>query len=130
MRRPRSSLEQGKADKALEERALLFRRYRAARRAHRETLYKTHPCGPDLQAFAAQLRRYTQLIDAVAMLAYVREAARSWLTVAPPEIRAEALSIINEQIIRVRMHAGLHPIDDPLPGEPDDMFQLCKQELA
>jgi hypothetical protein len=130
MKRQRSLVEQGEADKALEERAILYRRYRAARRAHREALYLTHPCGGDLQIFAAQLRRYTQLTDASAMLTYVREVARSWLSLAPPEIRAEALSLINEQIIRIRTHAGLVPFDDPLPGSDDDVFRLCKQELA
>ena len=130
MRRTRNAQEQGEADKALEERALLFRRYRAARRAHREALYLTHPCGGDLQTFAAQLRRYTQLTDATAMLAYVREVARSWLSLAPPEIKAEALSLINERIVTIRVHAGFAPFDDPLPGEADDVFQLCKQELT
>ena len=64
------------------------------------------------------------------MLAYVRENTRGWLSVAPPEIRAEALSLINERIIAIRTHAGLTPFDDPLPGEEADMFQLCKAELA
>jgi len=130
MRRARGAVEQGEADKALEERAILYRRYRAARKAHRETLYVTHPCGGDLQIFAAQLRRYTQTSDAAPMLTYVKAAARSWLTVAPPEIKAEALSLINEHIMRIRTQAGLPPFDDPLPGEADDVFQLCKQELA
>ena len=129
MKRQRSVAEQGAADKALEERAILYRRYRASRTAYRDTLVKTHPCGPDLAAFTAQLRRYTQLVDAMAMLAYVREMARGWLTSAPPEIRTEALSLINERIIAIRMRAGLAPFDDPLPGEADDVFQRCKQEL-
>lgn len=129
-RAPAVPVEKGETDKALEERNLLWRRYRAARKAHRETLYIKHPCGGDLQTFAAQLKRYTQLSDATAMLTYVRAAARSWLTIAPPEIKAEALSLINEHIIRIRTNAGLPPFDDPLPGEPDKVFQQCKQELA
>jgi hypothetical protein len=64
------------------------------------------------------------------MLTYVREAARGWLTTAPPEIRAEALSLVGEQIIAIRLRAGLNPFDDPLPGEDPDLFQLCKQELS
>jgi hypothetical protein len=129
VRRARSSLEQGEADKALKERDLLYRRYRAAKRAHRDTLYREHACGPDLRAFAAHIHRY-DLRDAEMMLLYVREMARGWISSAPPEIRAEALSLVNEQIMRIRTRAGLAPFDDPLPGEADDVFQMCKQELA
>ena len=129
MRRARPP-EQDETDKALEERALLYRRYQAARKAHRDALYKTHPCGPDLAGFAARLRGFTQLTDAAAMLAYVSEATRSWLSIAPPEIRAEALSLVSEHIIRIRTQAGLAPFDDPLPGQADDVFRLIKRELA
>ena len=97
--------------------------------AYRDALFKGHACGAELQAFANQLTRYT-LSDAAAMLTYVREAARGWLTTAPPEIRAEALSLVGEQIIAIRLRAGLNPFDDPLPGEDPDLFQLCKQELS
>jgi hypothetical protein len=130
MRRARRAAEKDETNEALEERAFLYRRYRAARKAHRDTLYQSHPCGPDLAIFAAQLRRYTQLTDAAAMLAYVREAARSWLSLAPPEIRAEALSLVSERIVTIRVHAGFAPFDDPLPGQADDVFRLIKRELA
>jgi hypothetical protein len=128
VRRPQQ--DQGASDKAVAERNLLFRQYRAARKAHRDKIYSTHPLGPELQNFAYQLTRYSQLSDADAMLAYVREIARGWLAIAPPEIRAEAFSLVNERIISIRQHAGLMPFDDPLPGEPADVFQMCKQELA
>jgi hypothetical protein len=130
MRRARPTLEQGASDKAVAERALLYRRYRAARRAHRNAIYSTHPLGPELQNFAYQLTRYSQLADAAAMLTFVREIARGWLALAPPEIRAEALSLVNERIMSIRQHAGLEPFNDPLPGEEWGVFQLCKQELA
>jgi hypothetical protein len=130
MRRARRAAEKDEANEALEERAILFRRYRAARKAHRDTLYQTHPCGPDLAAFAARLRGFTQLTDAAAMLTYVSEAARSWLSIAPPEIRAEALSLVSERIVTIRVHAGFAPFDDPLPGEADDVFRLIKRELG
>ena len=130
MRRARPAIDQGAADKAVAERNFLYRQYRAARKAHRDAIYATHPLGPELQTFAYQLTRYTQLRDASAMLNYVREIARGWLALAPPEIRAEALSLVNERIIAIRTHAGLTPFDDPLPGEDSDLFQLCKAELA
>jgi hypothetical protein len=130
MRRARGAVEQGQADKALKERALLFRRYRAARKAHRDSVYANHPLGPELRFFANHLTRYKQLEDATAMLAYVREHTHGWLSVAPPDIRTEALSIVGENIMRIRLHAGLAPFNDPLPGEANDVFQLIKRELA
>jgi hypothetical protein len=130
MRRARRAADRDEVDEALEERAFLYRRYMTAKIAYRDNLYRTHPCGPDLAAFAARLRGFTQFTDAAAMLAYVREAARSWLSLAPPEIRAEALSLVSEQIVTIRVHAGFAPFDDPLPGEADDVFQLIKRELA
>jgi hypothetical protein len=86
VRRARPAIDQGAADKAIAERNLLYRQYRAARKAHRDVIYATHPLGPELQQFAYQLTRYTQLTDASAMLNYVREVARGWLALAPPEI--------------------------------------------
>lgn len=130
MRRARPAAEQGAADKAVAERNLLYRQYRKARQAHRDTIYATHPLGPELQTFAYGLTRYTQLVEALAMLTFVREMARGWLALAPPEIRAEALSLVSERIVAIRQHAGLVPFDDPLPGEEADVFQLCKAELA
>ena len=129
-RAPPPAIDQGAADKAVAERNFLYRQYRAARKKHRDAIYSTHPLGPELQTFAYQLTRYTQLSDASAMLNYVREMARGWLALAPPEIRAEALSLVNERIITIRTHAGLTPFDDPLPGEEADVFQLCKTELS
>jgi hypothetical protein len=130
MRRARPAIDQGAADKAVAERNFLFRQYRVARKAHRDKIYATHPLGPELQSFAYQLTSYTKLNDASAMLNYVREMARGWLALAPPEIRSEALSLISERIIAIRQHAGLAPFDDPLPGEDPDLFQLCKAELT
>ena len=116
------------AERALKEREKLWRHYRAQRLSRRQGLYDAHPQGWQLKEFHQQLRRFTSA-DAAAFLNYVQESNRAWLITAPPELRAEALSMVSERIQRVRVRSGLAPIDDPLPEEEDDLYQLCKQEL-
>jgi hypothetical protein len=118
----------GEADKAIRERNRLLARYRAARRDHRRRLYQ-QPDGEKLHAMALQIGRYG-IYDAAAFLAYVKEQARGWLATAEPEMRHEALAIVSERIQRVRVTAGLPPFDDALPGEDEDLWQACKQELG
>jgi hypothetical protein len=120
--------QQEAAEKALRERDRLYRHYRAARRSQRQTLYAEHPMGWRLQQFSLQLARF-KLPDAAVFLSYVKEEVRSWLCTAPPEISAEAKSLINERIMRIRAAHGMLPLDDPLPEEEDDVWQLCKREL-
>jgi hypothetical protein len=121
-----SGAAQERAEKALKERAQLNAAYRRAKSAHRRELYEHEP---RLRQFGLTLNRY-QMPDAAAFLTYVREENRSWLLTAPPELRAEALSLVNERIQRIRQGRGLVPLDDPLPDEDDDVWQLCKQELT
>lgn len=119
----------GAADKAIRERERLWRHYRSDRLSRRQELYDAHPQGWMLKEFHQQLRRFTAA-DAAAFLTYVREANRQWLITAPPELRAEALTMVNERIQRIRVGAGQVPMDDPLPEEEDDIYQLCKRELV
>jgi hypothetical protein len=128
---PRTERQQEAVEKALRERNKLYSLYRLARRQHRQTLYAEHPQGWRLKAFALQLARF-KLPDGPAFLTYVQEENRSWLCTAPPDIRHEALTLIDERIMRIRQEHGLVPLDDPLPWgeEEDNIWQLCKQELA
>jgi hypothetical protein len=127
--KPPRSGDRAAVERALEERNRLYRHYVAAKRSRRQDLYATHPQGWQLKLFAEQLGRFTAA-DAAAMLSYVQGQARDWLATAPPEMRHEALALVDERIQRIRERAGLHPIDDPLPGEADDVFQLCRRELT
>ena len=43
--------------------------------------------------------------------------------------RFELLHRINQAIERVRVRAGLPPIDDPLPHQPDNVFRRIKSML-
>ena len=123
---PPTSASQEAAEKALRERAQLNQAYRRAKSAHRHQLYQQYP---RLHQFGLQLNRF-QAPHAAAFLTFVREENRSWLCTAPPEVRFEALSLVDERIQRIRMNAGLLPMDDPLPEQDDDVWQLAKRELA
>lgn len=128
--KPRGSERvQEMAEKALRERQRTWALYRHLVTSRRRTLYAEHPEGMRLRAFALQMQRFG-LGDAAAAVSYVREEARGWLAVAEPEIRAEALALVNERIQRLRMAAGMAPFSDPLPGEEDDVYQLCRRELT
>ena len=117
------------AERALKERDRLYRNYRLLKRQHRQNLYAEHPQGWRLKQFALQLNRF-RMPDAAAFLTYIKEENRAWLCTAPPDIRAEALSLVDERIMRIRTREGLLPLDDPLPDEADDVWQLAKRELA
>ena len=125
MRAPAHPRPTGAAEKALKERERLWRHYRSQRQKRRQELYQGHP---RLEAFGRQIRRFGP-DDAAGFLTYVEEENRAWLITAPPEIRAEALSMVSERIQRVRAREGLAPFDDPLPDEENDLYQMCKQEL-
>lgn len=126
-----SPTQREQVEKALRERDRLYRHYRAAKRSYRQNLYAEHPMGWRLKAFASHLARF-KMPDAAAFLTYVMEENRSWLLTAPPELRAEAKTLVNERIMRIREAHGLLPLDDPLPWgeEEDSIWLLCRQELS
>ena len=118
-------------DDATRERRELMKHYARTRREYRDALFAT-PEGERLHEFAVQLRRYTRN-DAMQMVLYVREQARGWLATAQPQIRCEALSLVNERIADIRVRSGLAPFDDvpfPGPGDDRDVWQQCKRELT
>jgi hypothetical protein len=119
------------ADDAMRERQALMKHYAKTRREYRDALFAT-PEGERLHEFTVQLRRYGRT-DAMNMVLYVREQAHGWLATAQPQIRCEALSLVNERIADIRVRSGLPPFDDrPFPGPDDahDVWQQCKRELT
>lgn len=117
------------ADKALAERARLARNYNAAKRREFNELCAMPVHGPLLYKFNATLDHF-DIEDADRMIAYVQQRNRAWLRSAPDEIRRAALHLISERIIKIRERAGLPALDDPMPGEDDDVFRLCRKELG
>jgi predicted component of type VI protein secretion system len=117
------------AEKAIAERDRLARQYRARRRAELKDLFNTEPHGKPLWKLHATLGHFG-IGDARQMREYVQREVDSWLGAQPHDIRYEALRLIDSRIIRIRMNAGLVPFDDPLPGEPDKLFQQFKKMLC
>jgi hypothetical protein len=67
-----------------------------------------------------------ELNSAAALLACVQRM--DWSTVIY-DVRLTALHQINQTISRLRERNGLAGIDDPLPGQPDNVFRRIKHML-
>ena len=118
----------GAAEKAIAERERAARQYRAMRRTALKTLFNSEPHGKSLWKLHATLAHFG-IEDAAAMKRHVQREVDSWLGAAPFEIRYAALQLIGQRITRIRLQAGLVPFDDPLPGQPDRIFQTVKKLL-
>ena len=113
-------------DRALDEREKLTKAYRAAKKAQFETAFEREP---NLRIFRDVIRKLG-FSDAEELITSVRKAHHCWLRHADPETLALALELVDRRIIQIRIRTGLPPIDDALPGEPDDVFQICKRILT
>ena len=120
----------GAVDDALEERQKLLSNYRRLKRADRKALCLEQPFGDKLHDFIATLNHYTALEHGERMVRYVESECRKWLRNAPDNIRYAALEVCGEREQAIRIRAGLHVMDDPLPGEPDNVFRRCKQAIG
>jgi len=117
------------AEQAIHERDLMFRQYRKKKREEYANLFAIPVYGEFLRKFHATLGHFN-LSDPPRMIAYVKKEAAAWLRHAPAHIRQAALEMINNRIVRLRVRAGKEPFDDPLPGQPDNPFLVCKRELG
>lgn len=120
--------QQQAVEKALKERDWQFRRYRAAKRQQYEDLFARDDDGANLRKFQATLNHFG-IEDADRMVEYVRCEARKWLATAARDIRLTAVEMISERCMRIRERAGLAPLDDPLPGDDDDVWRLCREAI-
>jgi hypothetical protein len=116
------------AEKALADKDRQWRRYRAQKKAQIEQLFAEPVYGERLRKFNATLGHFG-IEHADLMVAYVASCAKNWLRTAPEDIRFCALQMVSHRVQRIRARAGLVVFDDPLEGEPDDVFRLCKREL-
>jgi hypothetical protein len=124
-RKPRTILPEA-AEQAMENRNRLYRAYRKTVLANREELFRSSQEGMDLRSFATAVKQSGSGVDAIVTL--LRQSP--WLRNAPEPIRLEALRIINEYVMRQRIKQNKPPLDDPLPGQPDDIYRICKRELG
>jgi len=118
----------GALDKALGERTKLDSNYKASKREEWFGLYADPEWGERLWDFTKRLGRFGS-DDGNTMIAFVTEQERDWLHTAPYEFKCAALTACANRQMRVRLKQGLLAIDDPLPGEPDDVFRACKRVL-
>lgn len=117
------------AEKKVAEQSLLYRRYRAAKKEQFEELFGRDEDGANLRKFNASLGHFGT-DDAERMIAYIRAECRKWLSSAPEDIRFVALQMVGHRITRIRQRAGLCEFDDPLPGEDDDVYRLCREAIG
>lgn len=115
-------------DKALADRDRQWRRYRAAKRQQYEDLFARDDDGANLRKFQATLNHFG-IEDADRMVDYVHREARKWLAAAALDIRLIAVEMISERCMRIREKAGMAPLDDPLPGDDNDVWRLCREAI-
>jgi hypothetical protein len=109
---------------AQKERDRLARIYKIEKARQMKALCADPIYGHRLHSFVATLNHFGP-DHAERMIAYVRWQNDLWLKFAENNIRAAALEAIGERIVRIRELARLVPFDDALPGEPDDVWQVC-----
>ena len=117
-------------DQARTERDQLNTYARRAAKQQREALCADPEYGDRLKKFCATLNHYKRLDQAQDFTDWVTKQCRQWLRAAPADIRYEALSACHEQTQRIRMRAGLAPLEDSLPGEPPSVFEICKKAMG
>src|SRR5215472_12588279 len=71
--------------------------------------------------------RRMEIGDGASLLAMLD--ALDWFEGAEHSVRIKVLALIDEAIIRVRICAGLSPIDDALPGQELTVFQMIRTKL-
>jgi hypothetical protein len=111
--------------KELADQARLTRAWKARHREQlEEALAGAH--GAQISELMALLDRL-ELSSAAALLAFIRRS--DWSSVSY-DTRLVVLHEINDRITRMRERHGLPPFDDPLPGQPDNVFRIVQSILA
>jgi hypothetical protein len=100
---------------------------RAWKKFHREELEEAlaGPHGATIAELLTLLDRL-ELSSAAVLLNFIQ--CNDWSSVSY-DTRLVVLHQINARITRMRERNGLPPIDDPLPGQPDNVFRRIKQML-
>jgi hypothetical protein len=111
----------------MEDRNQLYRTYRKTVLAEREQLFRSSQDGMALREFATAVKMAGSDIE-LKIVFLIRQSP--WLRNAPDPIRLEALRIINEYLMRQRLRQNQHPLNDPMPDQPDDIYRICKRELG
>jgi hypothetical protein len=120
------------ADKAMAARNAAYKRY--CRHVQHELIAlieRNGEIGVKLRKFAASLGHFgADDGEADRMVLYVRGQCRSWLREAPQEIRVAALHLVSQRCAWINLRRDGLPFNDPLPGDPDDTYRLCRREIG
>jgi hypothetical protein len=112
-------LEQKQADQSTQ-----FRAYKRAKREEARVVFERRPA--DWAGLSRVLRNLT--IDTPeTLLDYIANAA--WLHEADLQTRQVVLSLVDNELVRVRLENGYPPIDDSLPGEAPTAFEIIREQL-
>jgi hypothetical protein len=84
------------------------------------------PHGAQLSELMTLLNRL-EPSSAAPLLAFIRRS--DWSSVNY-DTRLTVLHQINDRITRMRERHGLAPFDDPLPGQPDNVFRIVRAILT
>jgi hypothetical protein len=60
----------------------------------------------------------------------VEHLGKGWIKCLSAQQKQTVLSMISARIIRVREIDGRAPFDDPMPGEPDNLFLICRKIIT
>lgn len=116
-------------DQAAAERQQLATAYRRAKKRELMELYADPVHGQRLFKFVQTLNHFG-IEDAERMVAYVEQCARGWLRQASEDMRFAALQAISARCMKIRERARMPVFDDPLPGDEDDVYRVCKKALG
>lgn len=116
-------------DDALAERNKLLSNAKKADRAELNAIYADQIYGDRFRKFVATLNHFGPN-DSNRFVDYVENCCRKWLRESPYDIRLVALRSCDNRIQRIRVSMGLEAINDPLPEQEEDVFQLCKKAIG
>ncbi|MCA1452170.1 hypothetical protein I6F35_02935 [Bradyrhizobium sp. BRP22] len=113
-------------EKEQRDNSVQFARYKRAVRTESTALLSSEHSA-NYRILLALLRRLTpqsshELVD------YVKGAR--WIKACDRDQQFTVLSMMDMAIVRARVHAGLPPFDDALPGEPDNAFLILRKEIT
>jgi hypothetical protein len=107
------------------EQAQQLGRYRRAKKEDHQAMLDHPDHGGPYARMMAILKR---LPDSAAEL--VEHLQKGWIMGLTGQERMVVLSMIDARIMRVREADGRPPIDDPLPGERDSLFLICRKIIT
>jgi hypothetical protein len=111
-----TAMEQAQRDKGT-----LLANFKRAKKAEHEAMLASEHAG----AYGRMMAILKRLPESAHEL--VEHLGKGWIAALSANQKHTVLSMISARIIRVREMDGRTPMDDPLPGEPDNLFIICRK---